>query len=145
MPKRELAQRQVTLTVEAAFAQTSEMLRRIVFRPIDDAQVFPAAHLYRRLQQAAAIARDEAARLDDHPFAAIAGQVLPPVDSVRARGRIVQSNRTPARRDNDLADACCEPLGDRNVPVMFAIEPQPGFAGEQMKGCEPQVLDAGDR
>src|SRR5262245_18539986 len=50
--ERELAQRERELAAEPALPQALDMLRHRVVRPVDDAQIFEAAALQRRLHQA---------------------------------------------------------------------------------------------
>src|SRR5687768_10152825 len=74
----ELAERQRPLRAQVSAPQPGEMLRRGVFRAVDDAEVFPAAALDRRLDQALAAPRGELQRLDHHALAAAVREVLPP-------------------------------------------------------------------
>src|SRR5262245_47181176 len=50
--ERELVERELALAGKAAPAQPLDVLRRVVFRAVDDAQIFPAAHLQGRLDEA---------------------------------------------------------------------------------------------
>ena len=50
--EREFAQRQRPFRPKAALPQPQQMFRQVVFRPVNNAQIFPAAHLERRLEQA---------------------------------------------------------------------------------------------
>src|SRR5215468_5179855 len=51
MAEEELADRDGSLLAETATAQSCKVLRRIVLRPIDDAQILRTAALQRRLHQ----------------------------------------------------------------------------------------------
>src|SRR5689334_6846141 len=50
----EFAQGQVALAAQAALAEPGEVLGGVIFRAIDDAEIFAAAHLERRLKEALA-------------------------------------------------------------------------------------------
>src|SRR5215510_13443013 len=70
MAEEELADCEGSLLAETATAQSSKVLRRIVFRPVDDAQILWTTALQGRLHQPFAAFGHERARFYHHAFAA---------------------------------------------------------------------------
>ena len=88
----ELAKGEIAFASEATLTKPDEIFGRIVFGAIDDAEIFRAAHLQGRLNEAFLAARDELARLYYDAFAAVTGQRFPPCDGI-ADGGLVGSSR----------------------------------------------------
>ena len=82
--ERILAQRHRPLVRDVPLAQADQVRRLGVVRPVDDAQVLPAAHLDARLDQLPAGARQVRQRFDHHALAAGGGQLVPPGHAVGA-------------------------------------------------------------
>jgi hypothetical protein len=58
------------------------MLRRGVLGSVDDAKVFSAPALHRRLHQPASGLRNELERLHDHPLSPGRGKFFPPINAL---------------------------------------------------------------
>lgn len=65
----ELAEREVALAAQMPLAQPDKIVGCIIFRSVDDAQIFAAAYLERRLDEALLATADEVARFDHHALA----------------------------------------------------------------------------
>ena len=84
----ELSQGERAFGSYAARAQAVEVFGDAVFRAVDDAQVFGAATFQGGLHDAVFAPGDEIERFDDHAFAAVPGQLLPPLDTFCEAGRV---------------------------------------------------------
>src|SRR5260370_30355839 len=78
--QRELAEGEVALAPKTPLAKPVDVLRGIVLRAVDEAQVFPPTYFQGRLKQAFNTAPNEDPRLDHQPFAPPSGQLLPQPD-----------------------------------------------------------------
>ena len=87
-PRANSPQGQRPLARQAPRSQPGEVLVGRVVRAVDDPQVLPPAALHGRLDQPPLAPDDEVERLDDHAFAAPAGQLRPPVDPLRLARRV---------------------------------------------------------
>src|SRR5262245_61734782 len=74
--ERKLAQRQRPLGPQGARAQPVEVLRRRVFRAIDDPQILSTATFHGRLYQSTPPLRHEVEWLHHHPLAALSRELL---------------------------------------------------------------------
>src|SRR5262249_45928932 len=141
----EFAEREVALAAEATFAQADEMLGQIVFRAVNDPEIFAATHLEGRLNEVLWSAKNKFARLHHHPFPAALCEFLPPGRGAGASGRVRQVNPAPAcRRDHRLAGSgkFTRPV---HMPEVVAIEPDVAFARQEMERGDPEIVDADDR
>ena len=94
--ERGLPQRQRALSSQTAGAQPFEVFRKVVFRPVDQAQVLAAPALECRLHQSARACCDEGGRLDHHALAAGGRQRLPPGDGDGAGFYVMRSTERQA-------------------------------------------------
>ena len=81
--ERELSESERTLGAQASRPQPFKVMRRGIFRSIDDSQILLAATFHSRLNQSALVLGDKLERLDDHSFAAGTGQILLPLNGGR--------------------------------------------------------------
>src|ERR1700685_2313202 len=96
MAERELPNREIALASHAALAQAREMLRRVVFRTVDDVQIFATADLQRGLQEALGTAKNDLASFSHHAFSAIGGRLLTPSDRSGAGHFVRKIDELPA-------------------------------------------------
>ena len=131
--KARLRCRQTTL------AQPEEILGGVILGPIDDAQIFAAAHFQRRLNETFFPRATKSRGLITIPSPPSPGQSLPPCDRIdrrRARHKCDRGPmcpRTPVGRPSTI--------GPAHVPDVILIEPDLPLAGEQMEGRDLEVAD----
>lgn len=80
--QREFTEGKKALSAQGAGAQPGEVIRRGIFRAVNDAQVFAAAAFDGWLDKAALAAQDKVERLDDHAFAATSDSFERPLYSL---------------------------------------------------------------
>jgi hypothetical protein len=82
-PQSEFSNRQRPLSRQTPCPKPGQLVRRRVFRAVDDPQVFPTSAFQRGLHQPLRSACNEIERLHDHTLAAPAGELFPPAASLR--------------------------------------------------------------
>src|SRR5262249_15848706 len=76
----ELPERKTAFAGQSPLAKSRQILRQVVFRSLDDPQVFSPATLQCRLDQSPLVSCDEVDWLDDHSFPTGLRQPDPPAD-----------------------------------------------------------------
>src|SRR5262245_859404 len=99
--KGKLPKCQITLAAQTAFTKPNKVCRSIILRTIDDAEIFAATNLERRLNKTFLALSDKLARLDDHAFAAAVRQRLPPSDGLTRLTLVRERDLSPLRARDD--------------------------------------------
>jgi hypothetical protein len=94
-----VAQRHRTLLTETALLEAHEVLRLIIVRAVDDAEILSTATFDRRLEQSSSAARYEIERLDHHALSTRCGERFPPGNRVRDLSGV--ANVDPAMSSSD--------------------------------------------
>lgn len=97
----ELSQGEGAFGSYAARAQAVKVFGDTVFRAVDDAQVFGAATFQGGLHDAVFASANEIERFDDHTFATLSRQFLPPLNALRKAGRVGYVHHFEGCRDRN--------------------------------------------
>src|SRR5260221_7053537 len=143
--KSKLAKREIAFAPKAAFTQPDKIFRCIVFGAVNDAEVFLPAHLQRGLNETFLAPGNEVTWLDHHPFAAAAGQCLPPGDCVTDCCFILKRDHAPVRSGYDAIGSSGKAIGQSHMPNVIPLKPDLPFAREKMEGGDLQITDTRDR
>lgn len=134
------AQSELTNGERALRAQTSgakpfKVVRCRVLRSLDDPQVLLATAFNRRLDQATPVFSNERKRLDDHPFAAGFGQLLPPLDGPRYLLSSVHTQNSVRRGNQQFLIFLGQFAEDFHMPCVVFIAVNSSLTCQQMEGA----------
>src|SRR5690606_7793707 len=119
--QRALADGERALAAEVAFAQSLQIGRFAVLRPVDQTQVLGAAYLDARLRQPTATAGEVGERFDHHALTAVGDELLPPLDARGPRVLVHGVHHQTAGRNDEVGRRLGEPVGDVEVPGVVAV------------------------
>src|SRR5437660_788050 len=112
--KRKFAKRQRAFGRKPPRTKSFQIFIGGVFRTVNNAEIFAAAALDSRLNQATLVSRDELHRFDYHSFPAARGQLLPPRNTFGFTGWSGHVNDAEWSGDNEAASEASQRL---HMPV----------------------------